>query len=200
MPRHLRTRIVAAAFAVLAALAARYPPGLSGADRGTTEDYAIGGFQTWAVAKNNGFTFQPIPHGSGQWVSDPRDGVNTRLLARTRAAQGMEDTVTLAQVAAGSGSVNRPRSGSRTVSFEFFAGRLLAPGWTVAHVELAGRFSWVRQAAVGSGDLSFRVSASSDPATTGTVLVTAVVLRGPAGAHWEDAFHRRPARQSERSP
>lgn len=177
--------VLLTAFAVLLATSGA---GYAETDGDTTREHVVSGFRAWAVAKNHGFTFQPVPHAPGQWVTEPRDGQNTRLLARTRNRLGQEDTVTLAQVAAGSASVNRPASGDRMVAFDFFRDRRLAPGWTVADMELIGRFGWVRQVAAGSRDLSFRVTASSDPSSTGSVMIMSVTLRGPEGADWQDAF------------
>ncbi|MGE0552806.1 MAG: hypothetical protein AB7R55_05200 [Gemmatimonadales bacterium] len=158
--------------------------------RSRQQSYTIPGINAWSEAKTQGFTFQPLTYGSGQTVTSPRDGVNTRLTTQTQIGLRRQ-TVTLAQVVGGNASVVRPGSGSRTVTFEFFGGRTLAPGWSVESVQLGGSYTWDRRVTTGGQDLSFRVKATSYASTTGSVIVRSVTLRGPAGANWADAFEGR---------
>lgn len=184
-----RARLLLSALAVLAApLSAQYFRTGPTSGAMVTEEHVIAGFDAWAIARGRGFTFQPLVHAEGQWVTEPRDGVNTQLLSRTRTVQGREETVPLARIAAGSASVNRPASGSRTIGFEFFADRQLARRWAIVRVDILGSFSWDRAVQPGSRDMSFRVTASSTPTSTGSAVVRSIVLRGPAGANWHQAF------------
>lgn len=157
-------------------------------ERQMTQEYAIDGFQAWAAAKQHGFTFQPLAHAPGQRVTNPRDGVQTLLLAPAQVGQAEDTPVALAQVAAGSASVSRPAIGTRAVSFQFFANRQLARSWSVVRVDLSGSFRWDQPVTTGSRDLSFRVTTVSTPSTTGSVVIRSVRLRGPAGVNWHDAF------------
>lgn len=188
--RGTRARLLLSALAILAGpLSAQYLREVS-PDALSSEDHVVAGFDAWASARGNGFIFQPLIHEEGQWVTEPRDGVNTQLLGRLRSAQGDDQTVPLGRIAAGSASVNRPAEGSRTIAFEFFADQRLASGWTIVRVEIIGSFTWDRPVRSGSRDMSFRVSASSTPKSTGNVVVGSIVLRGPVGASWRDAFDR----------
>lgn len=137
-------------------------------------------------ARNSGFSFQPLPFARDQWVTIPHDGADTRLL--TRGPEAPAANVVLARIAAGAASVNRPLNGTRTVAFEFFSDRNLAPGWTVVAVDVAGQFRWERRPVMNSPDLSFRVTAASDRRSTGSVTVRTITLQGPVGAQWQEAF------------
>lgn len=184
-----RALLLAAALAPLGApLCDQYLRAAVPTEAGVTMDHTIPGFEAWAVARSTGFTFQPLSYGEGQWVSEPRDGVNTQLLTRIRTPRGSAETVALARVAAGTASVTRPASGSRRVGFEFFADRHLARDWSVVSVEVVGSFTWDRAVVAGSRDLSFRVTAASTPGATGSVVIRNVVLRGPLAGRWQDAF------------
>lgn len=151
------------------------------------QDYTIPGVTAWSVAKGTGFTFGPLAQVTGQWVTNPRDGVNTRLLVK-QGQVPFQQTVTLGQIIGGNASVSRPGSGTRTVTFEFFGGRRLAPGWTIVRVELAGRFAWDRQVVSGSSDARFRVRATSSASSSGSAIIKTIVLRGPNNANPSDAF------------
>lgn len=153
-------------------------------------EYVISGLHAWSAAKSSGFIFQPLPYASGQWVTDPRDGVDTRLLARAGGADG-EQTLTLAQIAAGAASVNRPQTGSRTVVFDYFRDQSLRPPWTVTGVDVVGNFVWQRRPEPGSAILRFQIRASSRSESTGSATVRSITLRGPADANWESAFRAR---------
>lgn len=153
----------------------------------SAQDYTIPGITAWSIAKGTGFTFGPLAQATGQWVTNPRDGVNTRLLIK-QGQVPFQKTVTLGQIIGGNASVSRPGSGTRTVTFEFFGGRRLAPGWTIVRVELAGRFTWDRRIVSGSSDTRFRVRATSSATTTGSAIIKTIVLRGPNNANPSDAF------------
>ncbi len=163
-------------------MAAAFSPGQASA-----QDYTVPGVTAWSIAKGTGFTFGPLAQVTGQWVTNPRDGVNTRLLVK-QGQVPFQKTVTLGQVVGGNASVSRPGSGTRTVTFEFFGGRRLAPGWTIIRVELAGRYTWDRQVVSGSPDARFRVRATSSASTTGSAIIKTIVLRGPRDANPADAF------------
>lgn len=150
-------------------------------------DHSMNGIEAWNVAKTNGFTFRPLTFASGQSVTRPRDGVNTRLQAPESTLFGTR-TVTLAQVVGGNASVVRPTRGSRTVTFEFFGGQKLAPGWKLKSVRLGGSYIWDRRPQPGTDDASFRVKATSSSRTTGAVTIRSLTLSGPYGATAEDAF------------
>jgi murein DD-endopeptidase MepM/ murein hydrolase activator NlpD len=153
-----------------------------------SQDYTIPGINAWNLAKANGFTFQPLPDAPGQWVTTPNDGVNTLLQVKQGTAP-FQTTITLGQVVGGNASTTRPGSGTRTVKFEFFGGRKLAPGWTVVRVEATGNYTWERTVTTGGTDLSFRVKTSSTSSTTGTAIIKQIVLRGPDGANPAHAFY-----------
>lgn len=157
------------------------------AGRTISADHSMNGISAWDAAKRNGFTFRPLTFASGQSVTRPRDGVNTRLQAPESTLFGTR-TVTLAQVVGGNASVVRPTRGSRTVTFEFFGGQKLAPGWKLKSVRLGGSYVWDRRPQLGTNDPSFRVKATSSSRTTGAVRIRSLTLSGPYGAKAEDAF------------
>jgi len=142
-------------------------------------DYTIPGISAWTTGKTYAFEFAP-ERNTGESVTTPFDGMNTRL-QRTTTVLFKSVTVTVAQVVGGQPSVNQ---GERSTIFRMFAGRTLQPGWTVKSVDLSGNFSYVQQARLGTSDLSFRVKLSPG----GTATLRNVVLTGPAGADWHDAF------------
>jgi hypothetical protein len=145
--------------------------------QGTT--YTIPGISAWTTAKTYAFEFAP-ERNTGETVTQPFDGMNTRL-RRTATVLFKPVTVTVAQVVGGQPSVNQ---GERSTIFRMFAGRTLQPGWTVKSVDIGGNFSYVQQPRLGTSDLSFRVKLSPG----GTATLRNVVLTGPAGADWKDAF------------
>ena len=142
-------------------------------------DYTVPGISAWTTAKTYGFEFAPEAR-SGESVSRPRDGMNTRL-TRTATVLFKQTTLTVAQVVGGQPSVNQ---GERVTTFRMFSGRTLQPGWTVKRVDVGGNFTYVQQSRLGTTDLSFRVSL----APGGTATLKSIVLTGPAGADWKDAF------------
>ncbi|MGK2962656.1 MAG: hypothetical protein ACSLFK_10995 [Gemmatimonadaceae bacterium] len=95
--------------------------------------YEVPGILAWTTAKTYGFTFAPEAR-SGESVSRPLDGMNTRL-TRTVTAFVAPKTYTIGQVVGGQPSVN---SGDRNTTFKMFGGRTLQPGWTVKTVDLGG--------------------------------------------------------------
>lgn len=141
--------------------------------------YDVPGILAWTTGKTYGFTFSPEAH-SGESVSRPLDGMNTRLTRSTKVLL-ITQTFAVAQVVGGQPSVN---SGERSTTFKFFGGRTLQPGWTVKSVDLGGDFTYVDQPRLGTSDLSFRVRVSPG----GNATLRKVVLNGPAGADWKDAF------------
>lgn len=142
-------------------------------------NYTIPGISAWSTAKTYAFEFAP-ERNSGESVTQPFDGMNTRL-RRTTTVLFKQETVTVAQVVGGQPSVNQ---GERNTIFRMFAGRTLQPGWTVKSVDVGGDFSYIQQPRLGTSDLSFRVKLSPG----GTATLRNVVLTGPAGADWKDAF------------
>jgi hypothetical protein len=154
------------------------------------QEYVLNGIDAWSEAKKRGFTFQPLAYAPEQWVTVPPDGVNTLLQTRTRSLLGREETLTLAEVVGGNASVSPPARGSRSVVFEFFGGRTLAPGWSVVGVAMDGSFRMERAPVAGSRDPSVRVRATASASTTGRASVRTLTLLGPASAVWTDAFAR----------
>ena len=141
--------------------------------------YTIPGISAWTTAKTYAFEFAP-ERNSGETVTQPFDGMNTRL-RRTTTVLFKPVTVTVAQVVGGQPSVNQ---GERNTIFRMFAGRTLQPGWTVKSVDVGGNFTYVQQPRLGTSDLSFRVKLSPG----GTATLKSIVLTGPAGADWKHAF------------
>lgn len=141
--------------------------------------YEVPGIVAWSTAKTYGFTFAPEA-SSGESVSRPLDGMNTRL-TRTSKVLLTSQTFTVAQVVGGQPSVN---PGERNTTFKFFAGRTMQPGWTVKSVDVGGNYTYVEQPRLGTSDLSFRVRL----APGGSATLRKIVLTGPAGADWKDAF------------
>lgn len=142
-------------------------------------NYTVPGISAWTTAKTYGFEFAP-ERNTGETVTQPFDGMNTRL-RRTETVLFKPVTKTVAQVVGGQPSVNQ---GERNTIFRMFAGRTLQPGWTVKSVDIGGNFTYVQQPRLGTTDLSFRVKLSPG----GTATLRNVVLTGPAGADWKDAF------------
>lgn len=141
--------------------------------------YDVPGISAWTTGKTYGFTFSPEAR-TGESVSRPLDGVNTRL-TRSATVLLIPQTITVAQVVGGQPSVN---PGERLTTFKFFGGKVLKPGWTVKSVDVGGNFTYVDQPGLGSSDLSFRMRL----APGGSATLRKVVLNGPAGATWKDAF------------
>jgi len=146
---------------------------------GAQKDYTVPGITAWTTAKTYAFEFAP-ERNTGETVTQPFDGMNTRL-RRTTTVLFKPVTVTVAQVVGGQPSVNQ---GERNTIFRMFAGRTLQPGWTVKSVDIGGNFTYVQQPRLGTSDLSFRVKLSPG----GTATLKNIVLTGPAGADWKDAF------------
>ncbi|HUQ20506.1 MAG TPA: hypothetical protein VM099_12905 [Gemmatimonadaceae bacterium] len=141
--------------------------------------YDVPGILAWTTGKTYGFTFSPEAN-SGESVSRPLDGMNTRLTRSTTVLR-LTQTFTVAQVVGGQPSVN---PGERNTTFKFFGGRTLQPGWTVKSVDVGGNFTYVDQPRLGTSDLSFRVRL----APGGSATLRKIVLNGPAGSDWKDAF------------
>jgi hypothetical protein len=144
-----------------------------------TASYEVPGISAWTTAKTYGFEFRPEA-ASGESVSRPFDGMNTRL-TRTVTKLMLTSQVAVAQVVGGQPSV---MPNERNTTFTFFGGRTLQPGWTVKSVDIGGNFTYVQQARLNTSDLSFRVRL----APGGSATLRKVVLNGPAGADWKDAF------------
>jgi len=178
------------ALAVASAAWAAERPAVAPRRTAPVQEFVLNGIDAWSEAKRQGFTFQPIAYAPEQWVTVPPDGVNTLLKTRTRSLLGHEETITLAEVIGGNAWVNPPARGSRSVVFEFFGGRTLAPGWSVVGTALNGSFRVERAAVAGSRDASVRVRATASPAAAGKASVKNLTLLGPAGAVWTDAFAR----------
>jgi hypothetical protein len=117
---------------------------------------------------------------SGESVTRPQDGMNTRL-NRTEKTLLATTTHTVAQVVGGQPSVN---AGERNTAFTMFGGRTLASTWTVKRVDIGGNFVYVEQPRLGTNDLSLRVKL----APGGSATLRKIVLEGPPGADWHDAF------------
>jgi hypothetical protein len=141
--------------------------------------YDVPGIVAWSTAKTYGFEFHPVAN-SGESLARPLDGMNT-LLKRTTKTLLTTKTYTIAQVVGGQPSVN---PGERNTTFQFFGGRTLQPGWTVKSVDMGGNFTFVDQPRLATSDLSFRVRL----APGGSATLRKVVLNGPAGSDWKDAF------------
>jgi len=164
------------------------PPAM--ATQPTTASHTITGIEAWSIARTNGFEFRP--HASGdEWTTYPYDGVQTVLKAeRLHSLAGLfqTDTVTVARVVGGNMTVDRPSSGSRTVTFTMFGGGRLSSGWTVEDVRLRGG-TWKKRAE--GNDLSIEVEATAYANRPATVRVESITLRGPAGQPWSAAFEGR---------
>ena len=148
-------------------------------------DYTVAGITAWTTAKTYGFEFAPEA-ASGESVTSPRDGMNTRLRKTVTSLLG-STTVTIAQVVGGQPSVN---AGQRNTTFRMFSNRTLQPGWTVKSIDVRGSFTYVQTVRQGTSDLSFRVRLSPG----GSATLRSLVLTGPEGANWQDAFSA-PARR-----
>ncbi len=182
---HLRGAV---ALALLTAAAAAVPLGHSAPPPGMA-DYTITGIQAWGEAKGNGFEFMPTA-GSGQRVSRPYDGVQTYLQESERDIFGNTTWKNIAAITGGTMTVYRPSSGSRTVTFNLFLNRTLAPGWSVVSADQSGGV-WDKRPTAGGTDLSMRIRATAYADRTGSASVTSIVLRGPAGQTWNKAFEGR---------
>ena len=148
-------------------------------------DYEVPGIVAWSTAKTYGFTFRPEA-ASGESVSQPLDGMNTRLTKKVQTLLTTQ-TITIAQVVGGQPSVN---PNQRNTTFTMFGARTIQPGWTVKSVDIGGNFTYVQQPRLGTSDPSFRVRL----APGGSATLRKIVLTGPAGSNWQDAFSA-PARK-----
>lgn len=157
------------------------PPGMT--------DHTINGINAWSEAKTNGFEFRQTA-GTNQRVTRPYDGVATYLQQGVKDFFGNTTWINIAAITGGAMSVNKPSSGSRTVTFNLFLGRTLAPGWTVVRVDQSGG-TWDMRPASGSSDLSMRIKATAYASRGGSAHVTSIVLRGPTGESWTKAFEGR---------
>ena len=144
-----------------------------------TASYDVPGISAWSTSKTYGFLFHP-ERSTGESLSNPRDGMNTRL-TRTITKLFISQTVPIAQVVGGQPSV---MPNERNTTFTFFGGRTLQPGWTVKSVDLGGNFTYVQQPRLNTSDPSFRVRL----APGGSATLRKVVLNGPPGADWKEAF------------
>lgn len=157
------------------------PPGMA--------DHTISGINAWSEAKKNGFQFRQTA-GTGQRVTSPYDGVATYLQQSSKDIFGNTTWTSIAAITGGAMSVFKPASGSRTVTFNLFTDRVLAPGWTMVSVSMSGG-TWDRKPASGSNDLSMRIKATAYADRGGSANVTSIVLRGPEGDSWTKAFEGR---------
>lgn len=156
-----------------------------------TQTHTITGIEAWSLARANGFEFRPAAR-SEQWVTYPYDGVDTRLqAARFQGILGVgtTDTITLARIVGGNLIVDRPTSGSRSVTFVLFGGRRLADGWAVEEVRLRGGGRWKKRPE--GSDLQIEVEATAYANRPASVGIESVTLVGPAGQPWSAAFQGR---------
>jgi len=159
------------------------PTGIAG------QEYVVAGREAWEVARRTGFEFSPILPAGPFILTGGRDGVETELKSCPRA-----DGVCQAEARIVDGVLfvlSPPCVGgcSRDHAFQLFASRPLAPGWSLATVELAGtRWWWERAPAYGSRDASFAVRLHAAPGRAGRVKLARITLRGPARADWRQAF------------
>ena len=166
--RHLREFLILS-FLVLC-------PAATSAQR---QDAEIPGELAWEQARINGFEFYPEAL-IGETVSSPRDGDHTSLTKIMKGTLGTQ-TIRIAHVLGGRSFV---MSDQRLVTFTLFGSRTLGNGWTVKSVEVSGNFTYVSQPQASTEDLKFRIQVKPG----GSATVNKIVLNGPLGGHWEEAF------------
>lgn len=155
----------------------------------TVAEYAVDGREAWDEARRHGFEFYPVIPDRRFILSGERDGLAAALKA-CPDPRGVCETE--AEVLEGAMHVAPPRcqdSCVRTHVFEMFESRLLAPGWRIARVELAGAgHAWAREPRYGTRDGSFAVRLEARPGAAGAATVERLVLAGPPDADWRRAF------------
>lgn len=160
------------------------------------QSYSVSGLQAWSVAKTYGFQFTPsrvvCTNYRGNSVEKETrifgnpDGVDTQI--RSKNSYGWR-IVNGAVV--GGNMVVYPAARRCTVEFRMFNGRRLAPGWQVVEVDLNGSFRWVDQPGYGSRSLGFFIGVTWPDSFSGqsrNVTVRRLVLTGPPGQNWQQAF------------
>lgn len=150
-------------------------------------EYTIDGADAWAEASRLGFEFYPVIPDDRFILAGPRDGAWTAL--KSCGAPG-EPCQTEAQVLDGELVVAECEGGCEDAyEFRLFAGRTLAPGWSLRGVELSGAgWSWVRRPRAGSDDASFSIRVERRPAGAAAVSIRSLRLAGPPEADWRAAF------------
>lgn len=166
----------------------------SGATAGAaTEEHRVSGREAWDVARRAGFEFGPVGLDERYIVSGPRDGVRTTLKFCDDATRPCR---TVARVVEGNPQVDAPTCAAvpcaRGYRFALFAGKRLAAGWSFARVEIDGNgWSWDRQPRSGSRDPGFVLQVEARSGAAGSARIRTLVLHGPPGAAWPQAFRVR---------
>jgi hypothetical protein len=162
-------------------------PALAWAQEDEARSYVVGGREAWEVAHRQGFEFFPVIPDDRYLLSGARDGRDTTLKSCPNPRDPCEAE---ARVEGGQMIVLAPGCDgcARIHAFEMFAGRRLAAGWRLAHVELARDARWTREPRYDTDDASFAVTVEARGTTAGAASITRITLLGPPDADWRQAF------------
>lgn len=150
------------------------------------EERAVDGREAWEVARRAGFEFYPVLPDEAHILSGRRDGVATSLKA---CPSPRDPCRTEAEVVQGRLVALPCDGGCDDPVFELFGGRPLAPGWSLRRVEVTGGpWRWARPPTYGGRDASFAIRLGPRGGHPLQASVRRVVLAGPPGADWRDAF------------
>lgn len=163
---------------------------LSAGARGQSADeaeYVVDGAEAWAEASRRGFEFHPVIPDDRFILAGARDGAWASL--KSCGAPG-EPCRTEAQVLDGRMVVHECADACEDGhEFRLFSGRPLAPGWSVAGVDLDGDgWAWVRRPRAGSDDASFSVRLQARAGESASASVREIRLIGPPESDWRAAF------------
>jgi hypothetical protein len=162
-------------------------PTLARAQEDEASSYVVEGREAWEVARRQGFEFFPVIPDDRYLLSGARDGRDTTLKSCPNPRDPCEAE---ARIEGGQMIVLAPGCDgcARTHSFEMFAGRRLAAGWRLAHVELTRDARWTREPRRDTDDASFAVAVEARGTTPGAASIARITLTGPPDADWRQAF------------
>jgi hypothetical protein len=151
-------------------------------------EYDVAGRAAWEEAGRRGFEFFPVIPGDAFILTGERDGAKIALKAcpATGGSCAIE-----AQVLEGEMIVLPPscEGCTRHHVFEMFAGRLLAPGWSLKGVQIQGSLpNWVRAPRQGVRDPSFALRLEARAGVSAAAAIERITLLGPPDSDWRQAF------------
>jgi hypothetical protein len=145
--------------------------------------FQINGKTAWEEARQQGFEFYPVPKHF-LIVTSPRDGVDTRLQDDMPSGATVFARVTMGELWAYGGATGE------TWTYRLFAGRDLAPGWTIKFVmpELPAIFAVPPTSDSATPVFELKITVGIFQQLQAPIGL--VVLEGPEGADWRDAFRK----------
>lgn len=145
--------------------------------------FHIDGTSAWEEAHKQDFEFYPVPQAF-LIVTEPRNGVDTRLQDDMPSGATIFARITMGELSAYGGIPGG------TYNYRLFAGRDLADGWVIASVTPESPAKIAVQPAKNTATPAFELQIVAGLLQHLQAPIGQVVLEGPAGADWRDAFRQ----------